>query len=353
VRRGAAFIPALAAMPEAEITALCDLDQEQLERRKEWFGNPPTFLDYEQMLDSGVDMVIVATPMHLHAPMCAEALRRDIHALSEVSAATSLEQCRELVSAVRSSNAKYMMAENCCYMKSFHLVTSMARAGVFGEIYYAEGEYVHEVPNLTDEVRWRDIWLFNRRGVTYPTHPMGPILDWMNDHVTTVVAMGTGPRNYPKYTGDDCSIVLCQTSRGGMIRIRNDMMSPRPSTHNYVALQGTEGAYEAQRHDEDSHRVCLRDTPRRDERRVWQSLWDFEDRYLGDIWRNPPAEIVRAGHDGSDSFAVLAFVEAILKDTEPPIDVYRALDFTVPGLMSEVSIRQGGAPVAVPNFRLM
>ena len=50
---------------------------------------------------------------------------------------------------------------------------------------------------------------------------------------------------------------------------------------------------------------------------------------------------------------MLDFVEAILNDADPPIDVYRALDFTVPGLMSEISVEQGGAPVAVPNFRLV
>ena len=352
-RRGAAFVPALKAMPEVEIAALCDISEEQLERYTERFGNPYTGVDYGQMLDSGIDMAIVATPMHLHAPMCAEALRRDIHALSEVSAATSLDQCRELVAAARSSKAKYMMAENCCYMKPFYLVANMARAGVFGEIYYAEGEYVHEIPNLSDEARWRDKWLYGRRGVTYPTHPMGPILEWMNDYVTSVIAMGTGPRNYPKFTGDDCSIMLCQTSRGGMISIRNDITSPRPHTHNYVALQGTKGAYEAQRHDEDSHRVCLRDAAGTREDRVWRSLWDFEDQYLPEVWRRPAPEVARAGHGGSDYFTAQAFVEAILGDTEPPIDIYRALDFTVPGLMSEVSVIQGGTPVAVPNFRFM
>ncbi len=40
-------------------------------------------------------------------------------------------------------------------------------------------------------------------------------------------------------------------------------------------------------------------------------------------------------------------------DTTPPIDVYTAMDFTVPGLVSEASITNGGAPVEVPDFRLI
>ncbi len=45
------------------------------------------------------------------------------------------------------------------------------------------------------------------------------------------------------------------------------------------------------------------------------------------------------------------FVDSILHDTRPPIDVYDAMDFTVPGLVSEQSIANGGMPVEVPDFR--
>jgi len=30
---------------------------------------------------------------------------------------------------------------------------------------------------------------------------------------------------------------------------------------------------------------------------------------------------------------------------------YRALDMTLPGIVSEISVHQGNAPVAVPDFR--
>jgi hypothetical protein len=44
-------------------------------------------------------------------------------------------------------------------------------------------------------------------------------------------------------------------------------------------------------------------------------------------------------------------VNSILRDTEPPISVYDALDFTVPGLVSIESVERGGAPLPVPDFR--
>ena len=76
------------------------------------------------------------------------ALRAGRHVLSEVTAAVSLRECWELLDAVRASGATYMLAENYCYMRSNVLVREMVRKGLFGEIYFGEGEYLHDVRAL-------------------------------------------------------------------------------------------------------------------------------------------------------------------------------------------------------------
>jgi hypothetical protein len=148
--------------------------------------------------------------------------------------------------------------------------------------------------------------------------------------------------------------MLCKTSKGALVQIRHDVVSPRPMTHNYAALQGTKGAYEAPRRRGDEHRVCLKtsDEELKPGAREWQPLAEFEEEYLPDEWRRAMSG-EDDGHGGSDAVVMRAFVDCLRNDSEPPIDVYRALDFTVPGLMAGVSIGQGGAPVAVPNFRFM
>lgn len=72
---------------------------------------------------------------------------------------------------------------------------------------------------------------------------------------------------------------------------------------------------------------------------------------MPDMWRNPPEEALKAGHGGGDYFEIREFVDCIIKDAKPPVDVYDAMDMTVPGLLSEESIRKGGMPIPVPNFR--
>ena len=68
-------------------------------------------------------------------------------------------------------------------------------------------------------------------------------------------------------------------------------------------------------------------------------------------WQKPPTEAESAGHGGGDYFQVRDFVDCVREGRRPPIDVHDALDFTLPGLVSRESLRRGGAPVAVPDFR--
>ena len=45
------------------------------------------------------------------------------------------------------------------------------------------------------------------------------------------------------------------------------------------------------------------------------------------------------------------FVRCMLDDTKPPIDVYEAMDWTLPGICAHISAEAGGEPVEVPNPR--
>lgn len=50
--------------------------------------------------DPGIDAVYLATPMQLHASQSVQAMRAGKHVLTEVIAATTLDECWELVETV-------------------------------------------------------------------------------------------------------------------------------------------------------------------------------------------------------------------------------------------------------------
>ncbi len=227
----------------------------------------------------------------------------------------------------------------------------MAHAGLFGDLFYADADYIHEVGTWACPGSWQEKWLLNRRGPTYVTHPLGTVLDWLDDRLVTVSCRGSGPHAAAHRNNDDRCVLLGQTSRGALVSIRHDLVSSRPVADSYAGLQGTLGAYEAPRYPGEQHRVCLA-SQGRPGRRQWQPLADLETDFIPEDWQRLDAS-QGATHSGSTELMLRSFLNCILQDAEPRIDVYRALDFTVPGIVAEISLAEGGAPVAVPDFRLV
>ncbi len=354
-RRGGSCIRALKALPQTELVAFCDLDEELLRRMQQEHDVPYTYTNFEAMLDSPIDAVVIGTPMPLHVPQSVAALNAGKHVLSEVPAAVSMDECWELVETVKRTGKTYMMAENYCYIRENILVRELVRHGMFGDVYFGSGAYIHELKELNEKTPWRRVWQTGRNGNTYPTHSLGPLMQWLNDRVESVCCLGSGhhyrdPRG-AHYENEDTTITLCKLSRGGLVELRLDMLSNRPSNAALYTLQGTKGCYEAPRSSRgiaEQPKIWLADHA--DHPEEWRPLSDFEE-HLPDHVKNPPTEALRSGHWGGDYWEVLDFVRAIETGDPPAIDVVTAVEWTAVGLCSMESIRRGGAPVDVPNFR--
>ena len=350
--RGAGLARATRYAPSAHLAAICDANEERLSAAAAATGVEKTYTRYEALLDSDVDAVVVASPMPLHVEHAVQALKAGKHVLSEVTAATTMEQCWELLEAVRSSGRKYMLAENYCWIRPWSIVMGMVKAGVFGDVYYGEKEQIQEfkggLPHPDTVYNWRTAELAMRQGHHYITHDLGPLYQAFQERMKTVVCMGSGQRHISCAKADSTCTVLLETLSGKLIRIRLDFFSDRPNNFTYYALQGTGAAYEAPRAPGEEHRIYVHG---KTERGQWQSLWDYSD-YLPEAWKHMPAEAINDGYDGGAPLMVEEFARCILDDTKPPVDVVDALNMTAPGLLSEVSRARGGAPVEVPEFRL-
>ena len=151
-RRGAAFKTALDTLDEVSVRAVCDIHAAGLDESAASLGASEKYVEYEEMLERAkIDAVLLATPMHLHAPQAIRALQQNLHVLSEVTAAISIDQCKDLVRAARASQGIYMLAENCNYFRHNVAVREMVRQGLFGIPYYAEGAYLHELKHNQHE----------------------------------------------------------------------------------------------------------------------------------------------------------------------------------------------------------
>ncbi len=356
--RGLSHARHLAALNAGKIVAVCDIVPVAAERVAAELEAKP-YTDYERFLRHGLDAIILATPDTLHAQMAVAALEQGVGVISEVPAATTVADGQRLVQAYRKHGGFYMLLENYGYRDEIELIRRLVQAGKFGDIYFGEGEYLHDCRGINrfadGSLTWRG-HAFS--GYVYIWHSLRPLLYILDDRTTRVTAMATMQpgRLEAAIQIPDNVVSLFQTATDRVLKIRVDIVSPRPHLMDYYALQGTHGAFEGTRGFGDPPRIWLEELepaarPGKSGPGVhWRELADFAAEYIPDrVAAREDAD--KAGHGGSDYWTMKAFVDAFQRGNSSPIDVYRALDCSLPGPLALESARQGGVPVDVPDPR--
>jgi len=354
--RGLTTLMGMRSAEDVEICALCDLDEDLLKEQSTKHNIPRTYRVFDDMLASDIDAVVVATPMQCHVPQAIAALEAGKHVMSEVTAGVTMDELFWLCEAVEKSKKTYMFAENCCYMPHCRIVTEMVRRGMFGDVYYGEGEYLHNVRALAKypngKNSWRTYWQLGKRGSFYPTHSIGPLMQWFEGDRIASISTFTSGRHYPR-TGlrqDDTTTTMCQLESGKLLRLRVDCMSVRPYALTYQ-LQGTKGCYQTDVNRETHRDMIWLDSMDGDCGHArWRDIEDFAD-LLPERYRQATQEQKASGHGGSDFFQVYDFLHAVRTGEKPEIDVYQAAEWTAVGLLSELSVENGGKSMEMPRFR--
>ncbi|MFC5404182.1 Gfo/Idh/MocA family oxidoreductase [Cohnella soli] len=383
--RGGRFKKTISALAgQIELAAICDVQEEVLLRWKADYPDIATYGDYRFMLQNPrIDAVLIASPMLLHARQAIDALKAGKHVLSEVIAAHTLDGAWELVETVEKTGLVYMMAENYCFSRSNLAVRHMAEQGLFGEITYLEGGYIHELRHLAHQrdgsLTWRGQLHHDYNGMNYPTHAIGPITQWIalnrgkGDRLETLSTFVSNARSMRRYFQEhfgndhpasqegywrqgDCAVTNLLTRDGVLITLRVDWTSVRPHNMRHYALQGTEGAFVSKRHDREDDLVWIhgRSPHNQRENGEREELWEPLSRYLPEFdhpdWRRWEAHALGASHGGGDFLVLQEFVSAIRDKRSPLIDVYDAAAWSSIFPLSMESHALGGNPVQVPDF---
>ncbi|NOY81272.1 MAG: Gfo/Idh/MocA family oxidoreductase [Kiritimatiellaeota bacterium] len=356
LRRGMTFATQFNTLPETRTVAVCDQDSARIEHALNTLGSDARgFSEYNEMLATDLDIVVVASGAPDHVLHCCQALESGRHVLSEVPADISLDRCRELVASVRKTGRKYMLAENCCYWGFVQEYRRQVRTGRLGDVLYAEGEYLHDVRRLylenldlpkdagfralREHPKSRRTWRADLHPINYLTHDLGPLLEILDDRCVSVCAMATASACGEGFA-PAAEVALFKTAGGRVIKLLTEFSLPRPS-HHWFALMGTKGSLESPRGPATKHLLYCED----ENMESWSEM-AWSTRLLAG-----PAAAWKSGHGGADWHISREFADCILHDTPSPIDVFRAMDYTVPGICAVRSIEQGGAPVPIPDLR--
>src|SRR4051794_19303804 len=109
---GAEFIPIYQRHPISNMYAICQRNTEKLNEIGDAFGIKNRYADYDELLkDEAIDAVHINTPIQNHAEQSIKALRAGKHVACTVPMATTVDECRQIVEAVKETGLTYMMME--------------------------------------------------------------------------------------------------------------------------------------------------------------------------------------------------------------------------------------------------
>ncbi len=138
------------ADPRARITALCDLFDDRIETgiQRIKADRPAVYKDYEKLLASGVDAVLIATPPFEHPRMLEAAVQARKHIYCEKPMGVDVEGCRRVIAASRKADPNkcisvgFQQRYGPVYLEAFRRI----REGQIGELANARGFWISGDP---------------------------------------------------------------------------------------------------------------------------------------------------------------------------------------------------------------
>jgi hypothetical protein len=376
--RGPGAVSRLSSIPDVEITAVCDLFEDRVDRQVKaltgkgkpaparYFGSKD---EWRKLCESKeVDLVYICTPWLWHTPMAVYAMECGKHAATEVPAAVTVEQCWQLVDTAERTRRHCMMLENCCYGYNEMLALNLCRKGVLGDLVHGEAAYIHDLrgSKLSKEGyqgQWRLEFSKQHTGNPYPTHGLGPVCQYMDinrgdrfEYLTSVSSGQFGlslaaAEKYGKNSAEaktpyklgDMNTTVIRTYRGRTIMVQHDTTSPRPYSRLNL-ISGTNGVL-----SDYPLRVAL--APKTHEWMGEKELEELKAKYVHPLWDKKGETAKKAGgHGGMDFLMDLRLCHCLQNGLPLDIDVYDTALWSSLVELSERSVERCGASVKVPDF---
>ncbi len=130
-------------LPQSELAWTCDLSQARLDHLKRLHPEVQTTCNYEDLLASDVDAVVIATPPSAHHAMAMQALRAGKHVLIEKPLATSARDAEEVVREAERQGLVAMVGHTFEYNPAVEAMRDLIARGELGDVYYIDGARVN------------------------------------------------------------------------------------------------------------------------------------------------------------------------------------------------------------------
>ena len=322
--------------PNVEIVAVSDLFPARCAELAKAAKCSKTYPSLEEMVkDKEIEAIYVATDAPSHARHCLEVLRHGKHVATAVPAVfgiPGLDTAEELLDTVKKTGLIYTMFETSAYRDDCFAMRKIYREAGFGEIIYTEGEYFHYGVKSIDSYKG---WRVGLPPQFYPTHSNAYYCCVTGGTFTEVSCMGyksgtdAVEEKNPYNNAFGSEAALFRTSKGGSARMM--VAWDVQGYHGEIGRNfGTKGSF-YNRFDGSA------------EAKEIVSKMKLQKPQL-------PPGVEAGGHGGSHGYLGNDFVEAILMNRCPLVDIAAALNMTVAGIVAHQSALKDGELLKIPQY---
>ncbi len=376
------FVPLFQEHPYVENVYVCDLVNERAQEYKEKFSVEIIGTFEEVVARKDINCVAIFTERYSHARLAIKSLDAGKHVYSAVPMACSVEECHQIIEAVKRNKKTYMMGETCVYYPCSMFCKEQYEKGFFGDFVYGESQYFHDISHFP-KVYQNDINCYTLPPFYYPTHSTAMMLNATGAYVTKVTAFGVCDKderykdgNNPWNNQFSNEFSLMQLSNGGVARVSECRRIGYKAPSSYISgFYGTKGSYQFSNAQHlvtslTEKGVDLKDVSEQiNPIAMTQNKADdaFKEKVANHIWQwnsfspiqsEKVAELPEAyknisdrnGHMASHQLLINDFCTCVYESKMPYVNAWQAARYTIPGIVAHDSAMQGGLPLDVPDF---
>lgn len=376
------FVPIFQAHPYVDNVYVCDVISERAEDYKNKFGAEIINSFDEVIAREDINCVAIFTQRYTHAPLTIAALDAGKHVYSAVPMACTVEECRQIIEAVKRNKKTYMMGETCVYYPCSMYCKAQNEKGLFGDFVYGESQYFHDISHFPQDYQ-DDVNSYTLPPFYYPTHSTAMILNATGAYATKVTAFGVCDKDERYKDGNNIwnnqfsnEFSLMQLSNGGVARVSECRRIGYKAPSSYISgFYGTKGSYQfsnAQHlitaltekgvditdvSDEINPKIMTQNKTDKDFKQKvanhlfqWNSFSPVQDKEVERLPETYKNISNINGHMASHQLLIDDFCTAVYEGKMPYVNAWQAARFTIPGLIAHESAMQGGVPLDIPDF---
>ena len=353
--RGQSHIEAIEVLDEAVVTAICDKDPERVEQAKVHCpADVKVCANFDELLDSGIDLVVLCNYLPDHASYAIRALRKGVPVVTECLAAATMKECVELVEAVEQTGVYFSMAENTPYHEACLEMQKIYQSGILGQVNYAEGEYAHpSSPENAGKYSPGNHWRKKLPRTYYLSHSLGPLMNMTRLMPKKVIGKVAAGKEYARRrgisNGDAAGVMLIEMEGGVLFRVTGCSRFG-PYSH-WFRLACDNGGVENLRSDEEMVNVAINPWDMPEDPGLFSENTTYKPVPDAATKEAVKRGLVLGGHMGADFRTVRNYIHEVLEGKAPDMDVYRSTAMSAVAILGWRSVLNDSKQYDIPDFK--